>query len=124
LKYQKLVRNSWIAGLFLAGTIHLWGADNPPPTIYQQKCAMCHGTGQGNPAMSKMLHVDPTKMDLTQLKLSDEDIRKTITKGNGKMPAFGFLTEPQIKDLVAYIDQLHASSSGTTANPPKKEDTK
>jgi mono/diheme cytochrome c family protein len=124
LKYQKFVQGSWIAVLFLAGTLQVLGADNAPPTLFQQKCVLCHGTGQGNAAMSKMLHVEPAKMDLTQLKISDEDIRKTITKGKDKMPAFGYLTQPQIKDLVDYIDHLRASSSATTANPPKKDDAK
>jgi mono/diheme cytochrome c family protein len=103
-----------------AGTINTPPTGGTPPELFQKKCAMCHGTGQGKPAMAKMLHVEPEKMDLTQLKLSDDDIRKTITTGNNKMPAFKSLSDPDLKVLVDYINQLRTSSSNTTATPPKK----
>jgi len=37
-------------------------------------------------------------------KQSDEDLQEIITKGKGKMPAYGKSLKPeQIKDLVTYI---------------------
>ncbi|QMV19895.1 c-type cytochrome [Granulicella sp. 5B5] len=78
------------------------GADN-----YKSKCAMCHAAdGSGNtPAGKAMKAVPFSSPDL--VKASDADLIAATKNGKGKMPAYsGKLTDPQIKDLIAYIRTL------------------
>lgn len=86
-----------------ANTVFAQGAAD----TYQSKCAMCHGAdGLGNtPAGKAMKAVPLNSPDL--LKASDADLIAATKNGKGKMPAYsGKLTDPQIKDLVAYIRTL------------------
>jgi mono/diheme cytochrome c family protein len=78
------------------------GGDN-----YKAKCAMCHGAdGTGKAAMKV-----PSFKTPESIKESDADLTAAIKNGKGtgtvKMPAYaGKLTDPQIKDVVAYIRTL------------------
>jgi len=78
------------------------GADN-----YKAKCMMCHGAdGTGKAAMKV-----PSFKTPESIKESDADLTAAIKNGKGtgtiKMPAYtGKLTDPQIKDVVAYIRTL------------------
>ena len=75
------------------------GADN-----YKAKCAMCHaadGTASG-PA-GKAMNVPSFKTS----KLTEAEMIAETKAGKGKMPAFaGKLTDPQIKEVVAFIKTL------------------
>jgi mono/diheme cytochrome c family protein len=71
---------------------------------YKAKCAMCHAAdGSGNTPAGKAMKVPPfNSPDL--VKMSDADLIAATKDGKGKMPAYaGKLTDPQIKDVVAYI---------------------
>jgi len=72
--------------------------------LYKSKCAMCHGaTGTGDTPMGKKLAIKSLASADVQ-KHTDAQLTQTITKGNGKMPAFaGKLTDAQIKQLVALV---------------------
>jgi cytochrome c6 len=75
--------------------------------IYKAKCAMCHGAdGSGStPAGKAMKAVPFSSPDL--VKASDSDLIAATKSGKGKMPAYsGKLTDPQIKDVIAYIRTL------------------
>jgi mono/diheme cytochrome c family protein len=74
---------------------------------YKTKCLMCHGaTGLGDTPAGKSMGALPfNSPDL--LKASDADLIAATTNGKGKMPAYkGKLTDPQIKDVIAYIRTL------------------
>jgi mono/diheme cytochrome c family protein len=75
--------------------------------IYKSKCQMCHGADGTPPAaMAKSMGMKDLKSDDVQ-KQSDADLKNTIEKGKGKMPAFaGKLTPAQIDDLVKYVRSL------------------
>ncbi|MBB6143532.1 mono/diheme cytochrome c family protein [Silvibacterium bohemicum] len=74
---------------------------------YKSKCAMCHGVdgGAGTPA-GKAMKVPPfSSPDL--IKAADADLISATKSGKGKMPAYsGKLTDPEIKDVIAYIRTL------------------
>jgi mono/diheme cytochrome c family protein len=74
---------------------------------YKAKCVMCHGAdGQGNPPMVKAMGVKPFNSP-EYVKASDADLIASTTNGKGKMPPQkGKLTDPQIKDAVAYVRTL------------------
>jgi mono/diheme cytochrome c family protein len=74
---------------------------------YKAKCAMCHAAdGSGStPAGKSMKAVPFSSPDL--IKASDADLIAATKNGKGKMPAYSAkLTDPQIKDVIAYIRTL------------------
>jgi cytochrome c6 len=85
-----------VATLALAGTVLAEDAH----TLFASKCAVCHGKdGKGSPAGLKM-----GAKDLSQTKLSEADIAKTVENGKGKMTPFkGKLTPEQIEAVAKYI---------------------
>ena len=72
--------------------------------LYKTKCAACHGPdGKGETAIGKANKLRDFGSAEVQ-KLSDEELNEVISKGKGKMPAYGKSLKPeQIKDLTAYI---------------------
>jgi mono/diheme cytochrome c family protein len=75
--------------------------------LYKTKCAMCHGAdGKGETPVGKSTGVHSFSSPEVQ-KESDAELAQITNKGKGKMPAYeNKLTEPQIKDLIAYVRQL------------------
>jgi mono/diheme cytochrome c family protein len=75
--------------------------------LYKSKCSLCHADdGSGSSITGKQLGAKNLKSDEIQ-KMSDDDLAAAISKGKGKMPAFGGkLNEAQIKSLVAEIRHL------------------
>ncbi len=75
------------------------GADN-----YKAKCAMCHGAdGLASGPAGKAMKVPPFNTS----KMSESDMTAETKAGKGKMPAFtGKLTDPQIKEVVAFVHTL------------------
>jgi cytochrome c6 len=74
---------------------------------YKTNCVLCHAAdGSGSSASGKALGAKDLASGEVQKK-TDEDLTGVITKGQGKMPAFGEKLKPdQIKQLVAYIRAL------------------
>ena len=81
-------------------------ADNAAAT-FKAKCATCHGPdGSGNTPVGTKLAVRNLGSADVQ-KQSDAQLAGVISKGKGKMPAFGkSLSGDQIKQLVAHIRAL------------------
>jgi mono/diheme cytochrome c family protein len=76
--------------------------------VYTKKCASCHGKeGEGNPTMAKMLKADirPLSANEVQSK-SDDQLRKDIVEGTGKMKAVTGLADADVANLVAYVRSL------------------
>jgi mono/diheme cytochrome c family protein len=74
---------------------------------YKTKCQMCHAAdGSGStPAGKSMKAIPFSSPDL--VKASDADLIAATKNGKGKMPAYaGKLTDPQIKEVIAYIRTL------------------
>ena len=72
---------------------------------YDKSCKSCHGAdGTANPGMVKMMKVDIK--DLKTTGLSDEDIKKVITDGKGKMKPVATVTGASIDNVVAYVRSL------------------
>lgn len=82
-------------------------AESDAAKIYKTNCVMCHGAdGSGDTAPGKALKAKDLRSDEVQ-KLSDAALSEVITKGKGKMPAFGAKVAPDdVTKLVAYIRQL------------------
>jgi mono/diheme cytochrome c family protein len=75
--------------------------------IYKTNCVLCHAAdGSGSSPSGKALKAKDLRSPEVQGK-SDAELTDVITKGMGKMPAFGKkLSADTIKSLVAYIREL------------------
>lgn len=79
--------------------------------IYLEKCKKCHGeNGEGNPKATEKLckGVDPEKLKLEGIaKKTDEEVKKLVTEGKEKMPAYAEkLTAEEIDAVVAHCRTL------------------
>ncbi|HEY4742266.1 MAG TPA: cytochrome c [Candidatus Acidoferrales bacterium] len=75
--------------------------------IFKTNCTLCHGAdGSGDTSTGKAMKAKDLRSDEVQ-KQSDAELADIISKGRGKMPAFGSkISADSIKSLVAYIRQL------------------
>ncbi len=82
-------------------------AQNDAAKVFKTDCAQCHAAdGSGNSPTGKALKAKDLKSDDVQ-KQTDAELAAVISKGRGKMPAFGSKLSPDvINSLVAYIRQL------------------
>jgi mono/diheme cytochrome c family protein len=82
-------------------------AQSDAAKVYKTNCVLCHAAdGSGNSPSGKALKAKDLKSDDVQ-KQTDAALSEVITKGRGKMPAFGSKLSPDvINSLVAYIRQL------------------
>jgi len=88
--------------LVLALVLPPMAAAQSAADTYKAKCAGCHGAD----GSKSMMGAKPLSGADVQ-GMSDADLTAAITKGKGKMPAYGDkLSAAQIKDLVAYIRTL------------------
>ena len=69
---------------------------------YKAKCAMCHGPdGKGGKMGTRDFASPEVKAE------TDAQLTEIISKGKGKMPAYGEkLKENEIKDLIGYVRSL------------------
>jgi mono/diheme cytochrome c family protein len=75
---------------------------------YDKSCKSCHGAdGTPNPAIGKMLKVDIQDLKSSQVQsMSDADLKKVITDGQGKMRPIASVTGTSLDDVVAYVRSL------------------
>ena len=78
--------------------------------IFGEKCARCHGPdGRGQTILGEMLEApDFTNEKWWQEHGNTDDLIKSITNGNGDMPAFGKkLTRHEISLLADYVRRFN-----------------
>ena len=96
-----------LVGAIAVSTAALSQAQDSGAATYKAKCASCHGAdGSGNTPAGKSMKAVPFKSpDIVSA--SDDELIADTKNGKGKMPAYsGKLTDPQIKEVVAYIRTL------------------
>ena len=74
--------------------------------IYDKACKSCHGAaGSANPAIAKMMKVEMKDLSSAEVQaLSDDDIKKIITDGKGKMKPVKAVTD--VAAMIAYVRSL------------------
>jgi cytochrome c6 len=74
---------------------------------YQTNCVSCHAAdGSGSSSTGKALKAQDLRSANVQ-KQTDADLAAVISKGKGKMPAFGAKLKPdEIKQMIAYVREL------------------
>jgi cytochrome c6 len=82
-------------------------AQSDADKIYKTNCVLCHSAdGSGSSSTGKAMHAKDLRSDDVQ-KQSDAALSEAITKGRGKMPAFGAKIKPDdVTKLVVYIRAL------------------
>ena len=81
-------------------------AQNASETLYESKCASCHGANGSASAIGKKLGAHDFQTPEVQ-KMSDAEVSTIITDGKDKMPPYGkTLKAEDVKGLVAYIRTL------------------
>jgi quinoprotein glucose dehydrogenase len=80
-------------------------------SIFEANCALCHGTDrQGHPPAI------PSLVDVSS-RLSSDQIQSIVQHGQGPMPSFSNLSNPQIDSLLAYLSHPdRAPASAPAAN--------
>jgi len=102
----KLLVSVVTLGLFTVGLPLLAAGDvQAGKAVYDSKCKICHAAGgEGNPAVAKTLNVEFKPMGSKEIQAkSDDELKKQITEGGGKMQPVKGLTDQQITDVIAFI---------------------
>ena len=75
---------------------------------FDAQCAKCHGKdGRAHTMRGRLSHARDMTNASWQNEVTDERLFNSITKGKGKMPAYGKkLSEDQIDALVRYVRQF------------------
>ncbi|MGE5647294.1 MAG: c-type cytochrome [Acidobacteriota bacterium] len=83
------------------------GAQTDGAAIYKQRCAMCHGAdGSGSTGMGKTLKLRDLRSAEVQ-GMTDAQLTEIVSKGKGKMPAYGStLGAEGVKSVVGYVRSL------------------
>jgi len=82
-------------------------AQSDPAKIYKTNCVLCHSAnGSGDSPSGKALHAKDLRSEEVQ-KQSDTALSEVITKGKGKMPAFGAKVKTDdVEKLVTYLREM------------------
>jgi len=75
---------------------------------YDKSCKSCHGAdGTANPAIVKMMKVEIQDLKSPEVQaMSDNDLKKVITEGKGKMKPVPSVSGGAADDVIAYIRTL------------------
>jgi mono/diheme cytochrome c family protein len=73
--------------------------------VFVKNCKVCHGVqGEGNPAIAKALKVSIPDLGSKQVQSkSDDELKKDIAEGKGKMKAVKAVSGNDLRDVVLYI---------------------
>jgi cytochrome c5 len=77
-------------------------------TTFDRSCKSCHGAdGTPNPNIAKMMRVEMRSLGSPEVQaMSDDDLRKIITEGMGKMKPVASVTGKSADDVVAFVRTL------------------
>jgi mono/diheme cytochrome c family protein len=89
-------------------TVYAAGNATDGKAVYDRACKNCHGpTGEANPAIVKMMKVEIKNLGSSDVQnMSDDDLKKIVTGGKGKMPPVRSVTGKSVDDVVAYLRTL------------------
>jgi cytochrome c553 len=75
---------------------------------YDKSCKSCHGAdGTPNATIAKMMKVDIKSLKSPEVQgMSNDDLKKVITDGKGKMKPVKTVTGGAVDDVVAYDHTL------------------
>ena len=92
----------------LSGAAALAADANAGQAAYARACKSCHGPdGTPNPAIAKMMNVEIRDLKSAEVQaLSNDDIKKIISSGQGKMRPIASVSGAALDDVAAYVHTL------------------
>ncbi len=83
--------------------------------VYRSHCRSCHGADRAGqpPAVPSLVDVG--------MRLTADQVRATVTRGRGLMPAFSKLSNPDLDALLAYLSHPERTHSGQALASHAKE---
>jgi mono/diheme cytochrome c family protein len=97
-----------LIGICAAAAVSLAADAAAGKAVFDKSCKTCHGAdGTPNPNIAKMMKVDMKPLGSAEVQtLNDDDIKKIITDGKGKMRPVTGVTGKSVDDVVAYVRTL------------------
>ena len=76
--------------------------------VFDKSCKSCHGAdGTPNPAVAKMMKVEMKDLKSAEVQsMSDDEMKKVITEGKGKMKPVSAVTGAAADNAVAFVKTL------------------
>ncbi len=76
--------------------------------LFQTTCKTCHGQqGEGNPMIAKALKVTIPPLGSKEVQSkSDDQLKKTVLEGEGKMKPVPNVSAKQAQDVIAFVRTL------------------
>ncbi|HEY2930952.1 MAG TPA: cytochrome c [Acidobacteriota bacterium] len=85
------------------------GADTQAgKVVYDKKCKICHAAaGEGNPKMAKVMKAEFKHLGSKEVQdKKDDDMKKAIVDGVGKMKAIKELSAADVDNVIGYVRTL------------------
>ena len=97
-----------MVGILAAGLALAAGDATAGKAAYDKACKSCHGAdGTPNPGIAKSMKVEMKHLGSAEAQaLSDDDLKKIITTGQGKMKPIKSVSGTAADDVVAYMRTL------------------
>ena len=97
-----------LIGIGAAAAVSLAADAAAGKAIFDKSCKTCHGAdGTPNPNIAKMMKVDMRPLGSAEVQAqSDEEIKKIITEGKGKMKPVASVTGKSVDDVIAFVRTL------------------
>ena len=92
----------------LSATVVAAGDAKAGQAAYDRSCKSCHGAdGTPNPGIVKMMKVDMKDFKSAEVQaMSDDDIKKIVSGGKGKMRPVTSVSGAELDNVVAYVRSL------------------
>lgn len=76
--------------------------------VYDKSCKSCHGAdGTPNAAVAKMMKVEMKDLKAAEVQsMSDDEMKKIVTEGKGKMKPVSGVAGAAADNVVAYVKSL------------------
>jgi mono/diheme cytochrome c family protein len=103
-----MIRVTLAAILAIGQSISLAADAKAGKASYDKSCRSCHGPdGTPNPAIAKMMKVEMRDLKAPEVQaMSDDELKKIITDGKGKMKPVKSVSGAAVDDVVAYLRSL------------------
>ena len=108
---MKLLIAVVILALAVPGSLLVAGGKADPQAgkaVFTASCKMCHGAqGEGNAAIAKVLKANIPVLGSKEVQSkTDQELKKAIVQGNGKMKPVQGVSDKQAQDVIAFLRTL------------------
>ena len=102
---MQMILNTTVALAILSGSA-MYAADSKAgKDSYDKACKSCHGAdGTPNAGVAKMMKVEMKDLKSSEAQaIGDDDMKKVVTAGKGKMKPISSVTGAAVDNVIAYV---------------------